>query len=108
MFDQCDGLKVQSCKNVCNIPRKCVEKDVIICGTICKCDEACIFYGDCCLDYWKYCRNDSLILKYGFGNEQFKRMAQKLNEFNTSLSSMLKYVIIKLYRYGDYYVNTIQ
>ena len=39
-----------------NIPGECKGHDHYLCAQVCKCDEACANFGDCCYDYWHLCK----------------------------------------------------
>ena len=88
----------------CNVIPKPCGANYLILGNIekcmyqCKCDAVCVYFGDCCYDYWHHCTSShSITLNQ---NAQAlcnwsRESLESLHDTNNTISSLLKYYIQK-------------
>ena len=83
----------------CNaIPKLCAANDIISseideCMYQCKCDAVCVYFGDCCYDYWHHCtRSHSITLNRNAPalSNWSKESIESLHFTNNTISSLLK------------------
>ena len=115
-MEQCGEVLSLSCFKRCNIlPSQCVIERYFSCRYFCKCDWECVYYGDCCIDYWHYCErnqtlntndilssNNEVAFSWDFHTSKLVGSVQKkINAMNNSISSFVKSYIRKLNQKKD-------
>ena len=105
--NSCAENKAQTCYNACGRDMMYKCEVPYLCYNYCKCDLDCEAYGDCCFDYWIYCKdkNNLSFMKYAPSSnnpkyEFFQNVDDKLKS-NSSLSWFVKFKLHDIHRESD-------